>query len=143
MISWQPPRLTVRVVCSKGTYIRSLAHDLGARLGCGGCLNRLVRTRVGIFRIEEAIPLDRLEAGGREADWSPWLHPLDSVLTDRPAVTVSDAQREQIRNGQPMMLENSLDETAECRVYGLDGCFIGVLRFNATQKLWCPYKVFG
>ena len=138
MINWQPPLLTIRVVCSKGTYIRSLAHDLGTRLGCGACLNSLVRTRVGIFGIEEAVPLDRLEAGGQEADWSPWLHPLDSVLTDWPAVTVSDAQREQIRNGQPLMLENSPDEAAECRAYGLDGRFIGVLRFNAARKLWAP-----
>ncbi|GIX08237.1 MAG: hypothetical protein KatS3mg115_2640 [Candidatus Poribacteria bacterium] len=62
LLEWTPPELRIRIVCSRGTYVRTLAHEIGRRLGCGGHLAELVRTRSGPFRLEEAVPLDRVLA---------------------------------------------------------------------------------
>ena len=78
--SWQPPVLGVDVACSKGTYIRSLAHDLGQALGCGAHLKSLARTRCGIFGIEDAVDLPRLEEAFAHGYWERFLYPIDSVL---------------------------------------------------------------
>ncbi len=66
LLEFNSPSFRIRAACSKGTYIRTLAHDLGVKLGCGGCLSALRRTAVGAFRVEEARPLAELLAAGRE-----------------------------------------------------------------------------
>jgi tRNA pseudouridine55 synthase len=78
--------LRLRVAASSGFYVRSLAHDIGQRLGCGAHLEALRRTRVGTFRIEDACTLDRLEAHGADG---PWHVPMAALLSHLPAVTVT------------------------------------------------------
>ena len=70
LISWKPPVATLEVECSKGTYIRSLAHDLGQSLGCGAHLKSLVRTRCGLFDIKDAVPVSKLEEAFRHGTGS-------------------------------------------------------------------------
>jgi len=149
LTGWQPPVATVEVVCGKGTYIRSLAQDLGKALGCGATLNNLSRLRCGIFDIKDAISLDRLEAACRHGYWQNLFYPIDTVLIDWDAIIVDDDASQLIRNGRPVALSsynnNKEDRSYRryCRAYTLDGCFLGVLRFNLERNEWQPEKVFA
>jgi len=144
---WQPPILTIEVVCGKGTYIRCLAHDLGQVLGCGATLTGLVRLRSGIFDIRDAVSLSELEDACRHGYWHRYVYPIDTVFLDWAAVIVSEAQEQLIRNGQSLALESptggrETDGQIYCRAYTLDGLFLGVLRFNPKNRHWHPRKVF-
>jgi len=158
LVDWQSPVVTIEVVCGKGTYIRSLAHDLGQALGCGANLKSLVRLRYGVFDIEDAVSLPQLEDAFRYGYWQRYIYPIDIVLLQWAAMIVTDETGRLIRNGCPFVLGNygSSRETAcpkqppitlpslesRCRVYTLDGCFLGVLRFNPERGQWQPEKVF-
>ena len=141
------------MVCSKGTYIRSLAHDLGQTLGCGANLKNLVRLRCGYFDIKDSVSLPQLEDAFHHGYWQSFVYPIDTVLTHWSAMVVSDAAGHAIRNGCPLPLEDSayleqhppvsISEENCCRVYDLDGCFLGVLRFNSEKGQWQPEKIFS
>lgn len=95
-----PMLIRLRLVTSSGFYVRSLAHDLGQRLGCGAHLERLRRTRAGRFTAADGIPLDAIERAGREA--AAWLVPLSSLLDRMPAVTVSSEGAALVAHGHPL-----------------------------------------
>lgn len=86
------PDLTLRIVCGSGTYIRSLAHDLGQVLRCGGYLSGLKRTKVGEWSVSESVAIDRVQ-------WSDVI-PLKDVLRDRPSIELTDDEAEDIRHGR-------------------------------------------
>ena len=92
--SGQTARL--RIHCSKGTYIRTLCKDIGAALGCGGCMESLRRVRAGEYSIEEAVPLETLLETERPEDF---LRPVDSMFRQFPAVTLTEKQALRCRNG--------------------------------------------
>lgn len=94
-------RATLRIRCSKGTYIRTLCKDIGEALGCGGCMESLRRTRAGAYSIEEAVPLDTLLGAERPEQY---LLPVDSMFAQYPAVTLSQKQELRCRNGNPFTL---------------------------------------
>ena len=155
LINWQPPVVTIEVVCGKGTYIRSLAHDLGQTLGCGANLKSLVRLRCGFFDIKDAVSLPQLEDAFHCGYWQHFVYPVDVVLSHWTAMVVSDTTGQTIRNGCPLVFEStkgtgslerhplvSTPEENRCRVYTPDGCFLGVLRFNPERRQWQPEKVF-
>jgi tRNA pseudouridine55 synthase len=147
LIIWQPPAATLEVECSKGTYIRSLAHDLGKALGCGAHLTGLVRTRCGLFDIRDAVSMPRLEEAFRSGYWEHFVHPVDSVLQDFSAVIVNDAAEDAIRNGSPLALEqdsqgSDAGSRQYCRAYSRDGRFLAVLCFAPEKGTWRPKKVF-
>lgn len=147
LTDWQPPIATIEVVCGKGTYIRSLAHDLGQALGCGGSLNNLVRLRCGPFDIEDAVSVPQLEDTFRYGYWQRLVYPIDTVLLHWTAVVVSEDAERAIKNGRPLVLENgegsALPPSANpCRAYTPDGRFLSVLRFNPESREWQPEKVF-
>jgi tRNA pseudouridine55 synthase len=144
---WQPPFFTIEVTCGKGTYIRSLAHDLGQVLGCGATLTSLTRLRCGIFDLGDAVPLSDFEEACRHGYWQRYVYPLDAVFLDWAAVILSREQEELARNGQPLALEIPAGEPEtggrDCyRAYTLDGLFLGVLRFNPKNGCWHPKRVF-
>lgn len=149
---WQPPIASIEVVCSKGTYIRSLAHDLGQALGCGASLKGLIRLKCGVFDIKDAIPVTQLEDAVRGGCWQCLLYPIDIVLSHLTAVVVSDDALQAIRNGRPIIPEKPdsfrVKTTAwspneeRCRVYTVDGQFVGVLRLDTKTGQWQPEKVF-
>jgi tRNA pseudouridine55 synthase len=153
---WQPPIATIEVECGKGTYIRSLAHDLGESLGCGAALDSLVRIRCGIFDIDNAISLPRLEDAFLYGYWQRYLYPIDSVLSAWPVVVVGDDAENEIKHGSPVSMDDN-DEKVKttvceknapvqnreyCRAYTTDGRFLGTLYFDAERKRWQPKKVF-
>jgi tRNA pseudouridine55 synthase len=158
LISWQPPVVTVEVECGKGTYIRSLAHDLGQSLGCGAHLKSLVRTRCGLFDIKDAIPLAKLEEAFYRGYWQHFVYPIDIVVRHLSAIVVNDATEDIIRKGGSLVLEHGSSrgengypaqqipalpsDEDHCRAYTLDGRFLGVLHHIPEKGLWHPQKVF-
>ena len=91
-------RLSLRVRCSKGTYIRTLCQDIGEALGCGGCMEALRRVRAGEYGIEDAVPLEKLlESETPER----YLRSLDTMFAHCPAVTLTPNQEKRCRNGNP------------------------------------------
>jgi tRNA pseudouridine55 synthase len=145
LVDWQPPVATVEVACGKGTYIRSLAHDLGQALGCGANLKSLIRLRYGLFDVADAVSLPQLEDAFRYGYWQRLVYPMDIVLLHWAAIVVNDDTGQLIRNGRSLDLKDDSGEPADylhCRVYTLDGCFLGVLRFRPERGQWQPEKVF-
>jgi len=148
LVSWQPLVATVDVECSKGTYIRSLAHDLGQALGCGAHLKSLIRTRCGLFDIKDALSISQLEEAFRYGYWQHYVYPIDIVLQQYEAIVVDSATEEIIRKGSPVVLEkssihgeNGSPGQNHCRAYSLDGRFLGVLRHDPVKQIWQPKKV--
>ena len=147
LIDFQPPVVTIEVVCGKGTYIRSLAHDLGQALGCGATLKSLSRLRCGPFDITDAVSVPQLEDAIRYGYWQRLVYPIDTVLSHWTAIVVSDTTSSAIKNGRPVTVaaDNNLKWASvenRCRVYTGGGSFLGVLRFNWETGQWQPEKVF-
>ena len=114
----------IRVRCSKGTYIRTLCHDIGAALGCGGSMGYLCRTMAGGFKLSEAIPLKTLLDHPAPVSL---LKPVDALFSDRPAVTLEEKQERQYRNGMSIALQGEVPE-GEVRAYGVGNAFLGLAR---------------
>jgi len=143
--NWQPPVITIEVVCGKGTYIRSLAHDLGQALGCGAILKSLTRLRYGPFDINDAVSVSQLEAAIRYGYWQHLVYPIDTVMLHWTAIVVSDSMGKVIRNGCPVTIADDKKPVStwnRCRAYTDSGSFLGVLRFNQETGQWQPEKVF-
>jgi tRNA pseudouridine55 synthase len=142
---YSPLLLTLRVTCGKGFYVRSLAHDLGAALGVGGSLTGLVRTRVGPFRIEDAVGMDTLRGELESDTWRRRLWAPDEVLLGWRATILGADNEKRLRNGlNAAVTPRHGVEVAEgdlCRAYTLDGDFLAILR-AVGEGLWRPEKVF-
>jgi tRNA pseudouridine55 synthase len=146
LLDWTEPALIVEVACSPGTYIRSLAHDLGERLGCGAYLGALVRLSSGHFSLEEAVSLARLEEAFEHGEEEQYLLPLDEALLDWPALIVGAEGARRIGQGQDVPgepPEAGGREPVLGRAYSLDGEFLAVLAYDAEAACWRPKKVFA
>jgi len=141
------PTLCLRVGSGRGAYMRSLAHDMGEALGCGGYLSRLVRLRTGPFRVENAIPISKIQQANGADSWKDYLQPIDLVLLDLKSVAVSGAAERYIRSGNPVSLPLHVGAYAgymeKYRAYTHDGRFLAVLCFDKPRNQWQPYKVFN
>jgi tRNA pseudouridine55 synthase len=135
LVDWQLPLAVVDVVCGKGTYIRSLARDLGMALGCGAHLQALRRTAVGPLVISDAIPLEQLLVD--PAQIQQWLLPPEAAVADWPRIDVDDVTAARVRNGVAIDLSTPAKLV---RVHTLDGTLLALLRHDAG--LWRPFKVF-
>jgi tRNA pseudouridine55 synthase len=143
IVDWQTPVLTLEVKCSRGTYIRSLAHDLGQRLECGAHLKNLVRLKSGSFHISDAIPIPELEAAFRQGNWTERLQPIDAAVLHLPAVTVGEEDEKAVMNGRPLASGIAEGTTAKLRrAYSSEGRFVAILRYNVEGAYWKPEKVF-
>lgn len=140
-LSWEPPWLEVRVECGRGTYIRSLAHELGQRLGCGAHLGGLTRTACGPFRLEEAVTLDALENGFARDRWASVFHPMDKALEGLPSVSLNEETVQRVRFGQKIELSVESTEMA-LRAYNEAGELVALLHHDGTNGLWKPKPVF-
>ena len=118
------PELTLRIRCGKGTYVRTLAEDIGTALGCGGVLASLVRTRVGPYALADAVPWVELDAARTgEAFWARLL-PCDSALVACPPVHLDPAPAARFVHGQTVPVADSPE--GHVRVYSSDGTCLGV-----------------
>jgi tRNA pseudouridine55 synthase len=145
LLDWTPPALILEVACSPGTYIRSLAHDLGQRLGTLAHLTALVRLRSGHFALEEAVSLERLEEAFQHGQEALYLLPPDEALLDWPAIIVGAQDAQRIRQGQAIDCEQPPPGTAAAlsRAYSLDGDFLAIMAYHPPSQRWRPKKVFS
>ena len=138
------PLFTLKVECGKGTYIRSLAHDIGQYLGCGAYLKNLVRTRCGTFDIEDSHSISEIEECFNLGIGDKLLHSIDSPILNFQVVILNKETELAVRNGRSISLaEDKLHSDEYCRAYNLNGDFLAVLRFIPDKKLWHPEKVFS
>lgn len=139
--------VTLRVRCSKGTYIRSLLRDMGEYLGCGACMKSLVRTQAGAFSIENALTLDEVEKARDEGRLGEIILPIDSFLIKYPAVSVVPEFEKYLYNGNQLAI-NMLTEKIQpsdgdgFRVYDTEGKLIGLYLYRANRNQLQPEKMF-
>ncbi len=156
ILAWERPWLKLWVECSKGTYIRSLAFDLGAALGCGAFMSHLVRVQTGPFHLNEAITLEELQeaAENDQEALANYLLPIDTVLSDWPAWIVDHPTAERIRQGRDFVpAQEALQhgwrlnekvvgtEKPFRRVYTAEGELLALL--EKAGEGWHPAKVFS
>ena len=146
IVEFAPPKLTLQVECGRGTYMRSLAHDLGEALGCGGHVSDLVRLLCGGFPVQDSVTLEQLEAaGGGPEGWQTKLFPVDWVLRGLKSITLGQQAEENLRHGQAVTLGRPNLEAGyleEYRAYNADRVFLALVRFDRPSNSWQPVKVF-
>ena len=141
VLGYASPDVEIEVVCGKGTYIRSLAHDLGARLGCGAHLAALRRTASGGFTLHDAHTPDELVSAHARCELEEPLLAPERAVERRPAAIFTDASVAAIEAGRDVSLAS--DSRANlCRAYSVSGNFLGVLA-PAGSGRWHPEKVFS
>ncbi|MGH2585360.1 MAG: tRNA pseudouridine(55) synthase TruB [Dehalococcoidia bacterium] len=143
VVAFDLPDVVIRVQCSKGTYIRSLAHDLGQELGCGAHLGALRRTATGGFALAQALTLDRWEQAITDGDWPAHVLPLDAPLAARPALILDAQSATRLQDGvAPAAHDAGLPPNTLARAYGLDGVLLAILRRRQGESGWRAEKVF-
>ena len=120
VLSREENRVRLRVHCSKGTYIRTLCHDIGAALGCGGCMAALRRTQAGDYDIRQAVPLQTLL---ESQEPETYLLPVDSLFAGLPGLTLTANQEKAVRNGAAFPLAG---QPGRYRLYGAGGEFLAL-----------------
>jgi tRNA pseudouridine55 synthase len=143
LVDWSPPEFTLEMRVSKGTYVRSIAHDLGQQLGVGGHLVALRRSYVGPFVEAEAERLPRIVEAFVENWWPALMHPLDAALVHLSAMVVDEEREKALRNGQQIEAQPPIeDPNARVRAYSDAGGFIGLLRWDDVHERWQPDRIF-
>ncbi|HMD88419.1 MAG TPA: tRNA pseudouridine(55) synthase TruB [Anaerolineaceae bacterium] len=140
LLEWAPPEAVIDVYCSSGTYVRSLAHDLGEALGCGAHLVGLRRTKSGRFTLRDAVPLRRLREAFDTGNWYQFLIPAAEALSDWPAIELSHDQLEAIRHGHRIPAEQG--QGNKVRGVSEQGELVALLELNTETNEWQPRKVF-
>ena len=143
LVGFAYPRVEIVVRCGKGTYIRSLARDLGDMLGCGALIETLRRTRVGPFKEENAVPLDMEDAAARAR-----LLPLSAAVAELPRIVVDQQNESDIRQGRPVIFPAGHEIATpgavhKCAAVATDGGLIAVGTWEAEQNRFSPDKVIA
>ena len=148
------PKLRIRVVCSKGTYIRTICQDTGERLGCGAVMSSPVRTRVGNFRLEDAYTLSEIEKIRDSAGLESVLIPVDECFGAYPAALVREDAVRFLKNGNELRLSMAemtgeekkgfaaLEEGSPVRIYDRNKIFYGVYLLQKQRQVLKPWKMF-
>jgi tRNA pseudouridine55 synthase len=148
ILEWAPPEVVIDVYCSSGTYVRSLANDLGKALGTGAYLIGLRRTKSGRFTLRDAVPLRRLKEAFDAGDWYRHLIPAADALGEWPGIELDADMVELVRHGHripadPYMEEEILSEAKGwARGISQQGDLVALLEFDPESKEWQPRKVF-
>lgn len=140
LLEWTPPEAVIDVYCSSGTYVRSLAHDLGEKLGCGAHLVGLRRTKSGRFTLRDAVPLRKLREAFENNNWYQYLIPAAEALSDWPAVELTEEQVDLIRHGH--RIAAALDSPNQACGVSSDGDLVALLVHDPATAQWQPKKVF-
>jgi len=141
LLEWAPPEAVIDVYCSSGTYIRSLANDLGKMLGCGAHLVGLRRTKSGRFTLRDAVPLRKLRESFDDGSWYQYVIPAAEALSDWPSIELTEANVDAIRHGHRVPGEAGVGKMA--RGISLDGELVALLEFDPATNEWQPKKVFN
>ena len=141
------PRVRLRVRSSKGTYIRTLCDDIGADLGCYGCMEALLRTSVGPFALEEACRLEDVEAAVKAGELGKMLCPIDRLFAEYPAVQVKKGWEKLAYNGNGLKRsmtdgDRETRDGACVRIYDAGGNFLALYRYHREAEEYTTVKMF-
>jgi tRNA pseudouridine 55 synthase len=140
------PRVTLSVTCSKGTYIRTLCHDIGEQLKCGGCMQSLIRTRVGAFQIGDSRTLCEIEAIMDNGKLDDLVISVESMFQQYPAISTKPEYDSRLYNGNTFELQHiagEVDNSAiKLRVYDSKGDFIGIYQYQEEKENFKLVKMF-
>lgn len=140
LVEYAPPEMTADILCSAGTYVRSIAHDLGEELGCGAYLSGLRRTVCGNFSLRNAIPLDDLKKAFLDGTWYQHLIPAAEAMSSYEEVLLDFQTEADIRHGRRIPAEPGDHSLAQA--VSIQGEMIGMLEFCPDTCEWKPRKVF-
>ena len=139
LLEYTPPSISADIFCSSGTYIRSIANDLGNRLGCGAYLSSLRRTMCGDFTLRDAIPLAEIQKSFREGYWYQYLIPASELLRDFQTITLEADKEIDIRHGKRIPAENATSHFA--KAVSAQGELLAILEQCEETHEWKPKKV--
>jgi len=145
VLEWAPPEVVIDVHCSSGTYVRSLANDLGVKLGCGAYLVGLRRTKSGRFSLRDATPLRKLQEAFQAGNWYQYLIPAAEALGDWPAVELNPDEVEGIRHGHRVKFKESDSDETKVRGVSTQGELVALMELVINEdgsREWQPKKVF-
>ena len=140
------PRVRMSVHCSKGTYIRTLCHDIGQKLGCGGCMEKLLRTKVGVFELKDALKLAEIDVLAKQGVVEERIISVDELFDDYFKVWIKEEFDVVVHNGNRIkkkMFEQKLTSNSErLRVYDSKSEFIGIYGYCEERNDYKPVKMF-
>ncbi len=140
LLEWAPPEAVIDVYCSSGTYVRSLANDLGTVLGCGAHLIGLRRTKSGRFTLRDSVPLNKLRDAFTDGSWYQYLIPAAEALSDWPSIELTPDLVDAVRHGHRIPATENLGDLV-CGISEL-GELIALLELDPEKEEWQPKKVF-
>jgi len=142
--AYRPPTLEIFVECSKGTYIRSLAHDLGTVLNTGAYLDALIRTRHGPFTLEGATTLEGLEVAFKEGTWQESLYPSDYIISTWEGHVATVEQEKDVAQGKPVSFAPPQPgDRPVAALRAQSGELLAILYWDGEMGMWRPKKVFN
>ena len=138
------PLVHFRVTCSKGTYIRTLCHDIGEKLGCGAAMETLLRTKVGRFTLDDAITLAQTEEAVRNGEIEQRILGIEEILAEYPRVCCTKEGDRLLANGNPLVqaLVNAEEKDGWIRMCNSEGSFAGVYQWDEKRDRYFPVKMF-
>lgn len=145
IVSMELPRAEIEITCSKGTYIRTLCHDIGERLGIGGCMETLVRTRSGPFEIEESYRLEELQEKTEKGELSQMLIPIDVLFSQYQKVQIRQELEARLKNGNPFSIpgmQTRFSDQEYVRVYDSAGNFAAIYKYMQENRQFRTVKMF-
>jgi tRNA pseudouridine55 synthase len=140
LLEWASPEAVVDVHCSSGTYIRSLAYDLGELLGCGALLTGLRRTKSGRFSLREAIPLRKLQQAFESNTWYEYLIPAAEALSDWDSITLTNEEVESVKHGISIPRDEGFENMV--RAITEQGELVSLMEYDPENNMYKPRKVF-
>ncbi len=142
LLDWDPPEAVVDIQCSSGTYVRSLAHDLGEKLGCGATLTGLRRTKNGRFGLRDAVSLRKLQESFSAGDWYQYLIPAAEALGDWYTVELTVEQVDEVRHGHRVPATEVVEAGKWARAVSQEGELVALVEYDSAANEWQPRKVF-
>ena len=148
ILKMELPLVSIRVQCSKGTYIRTLCHDIGQKLGCGACMVNLRRTKAAGFGLEDAYSLAEVHMAAMKGQLNDLVHSVDSVFEEYGVIRVKQECAVLARNGNPLTIEQvcpakqPVCDEQIVRVYLENDQFVGLYKFRQEEQQFRPYKMF-
>ena len=140
------PYVTIRVDCSKGTYIRTLCHDIGLKLGCGACMTELTRLKAGIFKLERSFTLNEVEILHNNSELEDKVIPADDMFPGYPCIHMNEQGDKAVHNGNPFVakhcMEADIPKNVPLRVYDTEGSFVGIFSYRSEKRMFFPDKMF-
>ncbi len=140
ILEWTPPEVVIDVHCSSGTYVRSLAYDLGELLGCGAYLTGLRRTKSGRFSLRDATSLSKLTDAFETNSWYQYLIPAAEALSEWPSITLNNEDIELVKHGHRIPRDEG--QSGMVRAISEQAELVALMEYDSENKEYFPKKVF-